>query len=99
MSLVMSYNKHTAHVHETVIHDPQAAVEVYQLLRIEPEDGGLSGTEDIELDFHIPPSQTHTCTEKQRACQERRCPHLFSSYLEVCVVNMLEYQGRRPGLK
>lgn len=45
---------------------------MYQWLRIEPDDKWHSGTEDIALDFHVPPSHTHTCTRKQRACQERR---------------------------
>lgn len=49
-----------------------------QWLRIEPEDGWLSGTEDIALDSDIPPSHTHTCTGKHEYAKKGGLQNLTS---------------------
>lgn len=77
-----------------------------QWLRIEPENGWLSGTEDIALDFSYS-SITYTHEYGETTGMPRKevstsagdqVQKTFYSYLEVSVVNMFKDQGGRPGL-
>lgn len=77
-----------------------------QWLRIEPENGWLSGTEDIALNcsyssitYTLEYGQTTGMPRKEvSASAAEKAEKTFCSYLEVSVVNMFKDQGGRPGL-